>query len=63
MIALGAKDAQGQVLEHRAVLPRLAAMGQGDEAGGLELVGSGEEFIEGGRYFGTGLVEHLRVDP
>ncbi|MNE10349.1 hypothetical protein D3C80_1030580 [compost metagenome] len=63
MIALGPEDAQHQVFENGAVLPRLAAMGERDETGRLELVGGGEQFIEGGRHLGPGLVEHLRVDP
>ena len=61
-IAFRTHLAQHQVLEHGAVLPRLAAMGQRRETGGLELVGGDEQFVEGGRRGGAGLLEHFRVD-
>ena len=60
---LGAENGEGQVLEYGAVLPRLTTVGQGHKAGGFELVGSGEELVEGGRRGGAGFGEHFRVDP
>ncbi len=63
VVTLRSQDRQYQVLEHGAVLPGLATMGQGLEACRLERVGSGEQFVQGGGHLGPGLLEHLRVDP
>ena len=50
-------------LEQGRVLPGLAAVRDGDEAGLLDLVGGDEELVPGGRDLGAGLLEHLGVGP
>ncbi|AEK61275.1 conserved hypothetical protein [Collimonas fungivorans Ter331] len=63
VVEVGAAYAQRNGFKHGRILPRLAALGNGDEAGFLDLVCSVEEFRPGGRHFGAGFFQDFRVDP
>lgn len=64
LVAVGTHHRQYDRFKYGAVLPRLATVGERDEACGLELVAGCVEFFEGGRVLGdTGFLEDFRVDP
>ncbi len=64
LVAIGAHHREHHRFEHGAVLPRLAAVGERNEACSLELVARCIEFFEGGWVLGdAGFLEDFRVDP
>ncbi len=64
LVAIHAHDREHHGFEHGAVLPRLTAVGERDEASGFQLVAGCVELFEGGWILGdAGFLEDFRIDP